>query len=543
MSSSSSATGVDVGPDVPPQLSALFLIRFDKKVGYTIAWKRTAVDVSLDGAVEFKSLPSGLHTVKSDLVYFVHQEYAGLSAYNKGAASAEERNAEFVSVGILVSRAYGRLGRSWLLAARLRSIAAALAQDPSSTAPLEEFWEEQSAPKASGRAENGQHNTHSRARALSTIVDVTANDQLLPSFHPALSMLKYVEVFGPLVFRLQQAALLRKRILFVGSPPVRTSCEFVYDLSVLSSIPPHAAEFLSPGTDQLLRLPALFSIGVNDIGELERMNDAAKSEDVPMQGWVANTTDEIITMKKQLYDIVVELPPTYDAPPTQRKWPTMKTSDGAQIKASQRDWMRFKMLWRELRRHRQEARDSGVEGEGESEQNGDDDNDQTRLLPTKGHKQDADDDVDGSIGEQTVEPITWSRLAYNGFMWWASAGEQDAYTSRERDRDLDLLGDLSDYREGLPTAIIAYFHRSTTQLISGLNKLIERTDDEEEENSNEDEEGVLVVDKEDLSRMGLDTWSEADKAFLSEFVWMWFGRIVEVRGTSIDCCGVRIPVP
>lgn len=34
MSSSSSATGVDVGAEnVPPQLSALFLIRFDKKVG------------------------------------------------------------------------------------------------------------------------------------------------------------------------------------------------------------------------------------------------------------------------------------------------------------------------------------------------------------------------------------------------------------------------------------------------------------------------------------------------------------------------------
>ncbi|CAI6336725.1 unnamed protein product [Periconia digitata] len=562
MSTSSSATGVDTGAEnTPPQLSALFLIRFDKKVGYTIAWKRSSVHVPLDGAVEFKSLPSGLHTVKNDLVYFVHQGYAGLSAYAKGAASAEERNAEFVSVGILVSRAYGRLGRSWLLAARLRSIAATLAGDPSATAPLEEFWEEQSAHQASGSAQGKtdkaqqqqqqqqQHKTHSRARALSTITDVTPSDTSLPPFHPALSMLQYVEMFGPLVFRLQQAALLRKRILFVGSPPVRNSCEFVYDLSVLSSIPPHATEFLSPGTDSLLRLPALFSIGVNDITELEQMNSAkagdisSEASDVPVQGWVANTTDEIITMKKQLYDIVVEMPPTYDAPPEQRQWPTMKTSDGAPIKASQRDMARFKMLWRELRRHEQEV--ASARGEGEDYENDDDDDgnnddndDQAALLPR--HKTSAGDGVDSSIGEQTVEPITWSQLAYNGFMWWASAGEQHAYTSGERDRDLDLLGDLSDYGEGLPTAIIAYFHRSTTQLINGVNSVIEGADDDD--NGNEDEE-VVVVDKEDLSRMGLDTWSEADRAFLSEFVWMWFGRIIEVRGTSIDCCGVRIPVP
>ena len=65
-----------------------------------------------------------------------------------------------------------------------------------------------------------------RKRALSTLTQVVPSEKGLPPDHPALSMLKYVEVLGPLVFRLQQAALLRKRILFVGAPPVRTSCEF-----------------------------------------------------------------------------------------------------------------------------------------------------------------------------------------------------------------------------------------------------------------------------------------------------------------------------
>ena len=41
----------------------------DAYTSYTIAWKRTASDTDLDG-VEYKSLPSGLHSLASDLVYF-----------------------------------------------------------------------------------------------------------------------------------------------------------------------------------------------------------------------------------------------------------------------------------------------------------------------------------------------------------------------------------------------------------------------------------------------------------------------------------------
>jgi hypothetical protein len=190
--------------------------------------------VSLDGAVEYKSLPSGLHTLASDLVYFVHEGYAGLSAYAKGEARAEERNAQFVSVGILVSRAYGRLGRSWLLASKLQQLAETLAVDTENTAVLEEFWGQQSSD-GEGREQAGPSRSDALGadgksgmrRALSTLTSVVPSEKGgLAADHPALSMLKYVEVLGPLVFRLQQAALLRKRILFVAAPPVRMCGEF-----------------------------------------------------------------------------------------------------------------------------------------------------------------------------------------------------------------------------------------------------------------------------------------------------------------------------
>ena len=107
--------------DIPP-ISALFLIYFDIKAGYTISWKRSLQGIQLDGVVEYKSLPSGLHTVKEDLIYFVHDRYAGLSAFVNAPAAEESRNARMIAVGALVPLSYGRLGRCWKHAEALKEM-------------------------------------------------------------------------------------------------------------------------------------------------------------------------------------------------------------------------------------------------------------------------------------------------------------------------------------------------------------------------------------------------------------------------------------
>ncbi|KAF2749712.1 hypothetical protein M011DRAFT_398028 [Sporormia fimetaria CBS 119925] len=530
-SASASAERPQSSEDEPPRLSALFLAQFDKRVGYTVSWKRSSVDVELDGAVEFKSFPSGLHAIKEDLVYFVHEGYAGLSAFCNAPASEQERNASFVAVGVLVPLSYGRLGRSWLHAPRLQTLAKQLATDPDDTESLERFWEEQSQSAESGSSSRLRPKGHSRPRALSTLTAVHPFDQDLPQFHPARCIVKYIRTFGPLIFRLQQAALLRKRILFVGAPPVRDACEFVYNLSVLSSIPNSIRELLPAGTDGLLRLRSLFSLGTHDIPLLERLSnpesdvsDSAEA-DFATQGWVACTTDEIIATKAKLYDIVVELPDPASPKP---KWPSIRTSDGSYVKASQRDVRRYKVLHHELWKYRHSVPD-------ENGSRGSDDD--TRLLDP-GECSDAEDEFNDSYDDTAVEPMTWLRLGYSGFMWWASAGERDAYTAEERDTDRELLGDLSDYHDGIHTAVIAAFHRWTVFLFTKLAGLVEAADDDEDA----DDEDAVVLDKDDISRIGLDTWSEADKAFIQEVLWMYFGRRADVHGTSVDCCGLKIPV-
>lgn len=109
-------------PELPP-LAALFLIYFDIKAGYTIGWKRSLPGIELEGVVEYKSLPSGLHTVKEDLIYFVHESHAGLSAFVNAPAAEESRNARMIAVGVMVPLSYGRLGRSWKHAEKLKKMA------------------------------------------------------------------------------------------------------------------------------------------------------------------------------------------------------------------------------------------------------------------------------------------------------------------------------------------------------------------------------------------------------------------------------------
>ncbi|KAF2124640.1 hypothetical protein P153DRAFT_400736 [Dothidotthia symphoricarpi CBS 119687] len=506
-----------------PDVEALFLVRFDSRVGYTIAWQRTRTPATdLDG-VEYKALPSGLHAVQNDLVYFTHtgpkgEEYVGLSAFAQSEAGAEERGARFVSVGVLVRRE-GVLGRAWVLAGRLEGVARELAggMEEREGAVLERVW---------GEVQGGEDMQEER------------EEEELPEHHPARSVLRYVDVCGPLVFRLQQAALLRKRVLFVGGPPVRGVCEFVYTLTVLSSISPRDTSSFLPGTDTLLRIPSLFSIGVHDIPLLEtpraKHGGHTGADDLPPEGWIACTTDEIIATKKHLFDIIVD----FDA---KGRWPSIRTSEGDAVRASQRDLARWKMLRRELARHERPQLYTDAEPADE-----DADGDAAPLLPAP--TQDEKQNPEHAIDDTTVEPITWSHLAYLGFMWWASAGEKDAFTTAERDMDRELVACIPppspspspNTSKALETHLIGYFHRMTSGFVRTLAQLIQ--EDEGSEGEGDEGDGEVLIDRDDVQRLGLDVWSQADRAFVGEFAEMYCGRGVRVVGGEVRCCGVGVPV-
>lgn len=122
-----------------------------------------------------------------------------------------------------------------------------LVPDPKKTKPLEDFWdankipEEASSETSSSRPDSLHENRdehpegdevspsikgRKRHRAISSASALGSPGQGLSPHHPALSLPTLLDTFGPLVYPLYKAALLRKRILMVTQAPVELSCNF-----------------------------------------------------------------------------------------------------------------------------------------------------------------------------------------------------------------------------------------------------------------------------------------------------------------------------
>lgn len=490
--------------------------------------------------------------MKNDLVYFIHDHQAGISAFAQGEADEQHRHATFVAVGALVPLSYGRLGRSWLHAQELRSLAQDLAGNVNDTRALELFWkkykrDEGSIPSSPASKRDSVSFGIKRKRGLS--IDTMHGlklDAAGVKNHPALYMPHFLDSFGPLIFPLYRAALLRKRILLLSQPPVQHNCSVVYILSVVSSIPQPVSEVLQPDAEHLIRPHPLFSVGIPDIPTLSAPDRKS--------GWIATTTDDILGEKHQLWDLIVEHSPSGQA--LRRRWPKLRTSDGSILKATQRDFRRYKLLCGEIKRMRlarKRCRDS-------SEHTDYDENDDSHipLMRSSALLRGSASPEETTKGEEdAVEPVRWSEMAYHSFMWWASAGEEEAWEAEERAADRRLLDNLSDIHDAMPqppnnpetgcdelyesqetaTLVTAFFHRWTTLIIQTLADIVEEADDETEEGI---EENAIVINAEDVRHMGLDMWSENDKEFVQGMVKLFFNREAEVSGSGFSMCGIKI---
>ena len=528
--------------------------------------------MDLEG-VEFKCLPSGLHSVKEDVVYFVQGACAGVSVFVHEEADAQHRNANFAAVGTLVPLSYGRIGRGWVLAPELRRLASDVVKKSSGqdTQPLEAFWEkhrqDENAKDTAPASPSISRDTlpesldRRRSRARSDVTGGLTSDQSIGNDHPALCMPELLDTFGPLVFPMFRAELLRKRILLLGQPPVQSTCNFIYILSVLANIPSSLREILHADLETALRIQSLFNVGISDIPSLS----TGQTEG---EGWLACTSDDILRDKHQLYDLLVTMPGPH-LNPAKHRWPTITTSSGAPVKATQRDLRRYRLLRSELNRIRLEReRYRDHPSSDNSQTDATDGGEGVPLIPTATILNDVRASPDSTDDSQVVEPTSWTAMAYTGFLWWASAGEMEAWESEEARADRALLDDLPELdmlmeatspsasrtsfshaqdederskerhkARATATVVTAYFHRLTHQILSAMAEVVETADDETEEGVAD--EGI-IVSGEEMKTMGLDTWSEADRTFVSEAMKLWFRRDGSVERGGTRICGVRI---
>lgn len=350
----------------------------------------------------------------------------------------------------------------------------------------------------------------------------------------------------------------------------------VYDISILSGIPSSVSELL-PLEPLPTRLRPHFAVGIHDMqtlseGARNQPPDSRLPDDGMGYGWVGNTTDDILALKPHLYDVLVNIPPSYTRQAKEKVWPRLESKPGTEIKATQRDLRRYHTFCRELRRF-----DTSQSSHTSRHSN------TTPDLPFE-NSQETYDDASSTLDAQLAEPQSWSALAYNSFMWWASAGEKRTDLDEEEEYDAALLQHFDANRSedspsrprsarkspgrspgmdamdthqpaALEMRIVAYFHRLTTLILKTLSDIVDASDyrDQDSESnaegsreqqpltkSGKDPEETILISSEDMSRMGLDIWSESDRDFVRELVAFYWGRKADVRGGRVECCGVRI---
>lgn len=386
-----------------------------------------------------------------------------------------------------------------------------------------------------------------RALSISTLASPGTTPNL-PPYHPALALPELLTVFGPLIFPLSRAALLRKRILILGEAPVELMCNFVYNISVLAAISSSIAGFV-PSLDRAsLRLRPLFNIGIPDISMLESLQDP----------WVACTTDDVLASKPQLFDLLVILPNsnsiqrmgnrTYpklilSTPELSRAFPRQGQ------RATQRDARRYAALRKALQDVPSGASpDTPIPDETASD-----------AASTA-------ESVFAAVDQrEAVEPMPWSVIAYTSLIWWASAGDRrsglmEAEELANEQDDALLNESLAEESTTKEVALVAYFHKLSALVFSVLSNAVDaqvRSDEERYHDENDvsngnhdnqallspkddDDDQPIEISEEDVRTMGLDIWSESDKRFISEMVHFWWKRHAIVRSGTIECCGVRI---
>lgn len=422
--------------------------------------------------------------------------------------------------------------------------------DPTDHTALDTFWDshkktDKERPGSAARDESPSEG-YQKLRALSTIsLGTPGVTRTLPVHHPALAIPEFLQVFGPLLFPLARAALLQKRILILGEAPVEVTCNYVYNLSILSSISRSLTSLIPKFEPGKARLRPLFNIGISDIPLLENIEGA----------WVACTTDDVLASKPKLFDLLVVLPNSTTAQKGgPRTYPRLivsapelaTTFPQHGLRATHRDARRYAAM-----KNAVQSLPSSATLEAQLLASGD--SDASSIASSVSTVID---------NREAIEQWPWSVIAYNSLIWWASAGDRRSglleaeEIANEQDEEI-LRDSIAEEGTTKEVAVIGYFHTLSTLIFEVLVSVARRHSggdgayrDEEPENadgedrallpsSSEDQEPIEIIE-EDIRAMGLDIWSPMDKKFIVDMVEIWWQRKAIIRGGVIECCGIRL---
>ncbi|OWB71287.1 hypothetical protein B5S31_g973 [[Candida] boidinii] len=427
-----------------PPISAIFLGKFDVHTGYTLKWFKNLDNLNnnknlLDG-LEFKILPSGLHSIEKDTICFIQPKsssistisdnqnldefncYYGISIFRQnsshlkttitnnsnGTSSINRNDVKMYSLGILIDPIHANsfynsnllnsitwkpklFSSCWNYNKILDNLLIEFMKNTdliinNNYLIFEKFFENykfidlnNSNNKFKNIIKNVNYN---RKKSISNINNSIESDKNLNlnltssnnnttnnntpiitnSDHMILSLFKLIDDLGPSIFTIWKLALLRKKlILFAEAPPssvelysstptsegettannntgnieeennihdhdeeeeedsyhpkISDFSKFVYDISLLSSVPQEIKlSLLKSGISEeklnnLEILKPIYNLCVNDIDYLKKLDKESP--------FIGSTTDQIILDKSNLYDYAVKIPSYYKKPNSQ----------------------------------------------------------------------------------------------------------------------------------------------------------------------------------------------------------------------------------
>lgn len=300
------AVGVDVAGKPPPQdLVAIFHASFHPTKGNIIDWShRARDDVSLDH-LEFSCLPSGLHLVERDVVYFSHDNHAGLCIFRRRPTTDDgHRGFRLSSLGILL--APSARPRPWLHLSSLKELVhlmySQFFEEPTDKdwQPALQWFDERKARTPDLGGAGDWAGWGPELDGLESTMSVTP---------PVLHLPHLLRILGPSVFTLYKHVLGRKRVLIFTLPPVEPACVLCHvaaDLCFESQYVPDDQANEGPAAAHRLRGKSRRGVnvlGIVTLNDLDRM----KREGESGSGWVACTTDAIFLDKPAYYDLLIDL--------------------------------------------------------------------------------------------------------------------------------------------------------------------------------------------------------------------------------------------
>ncbi|KAG6856209.1 hypothetical protein H0H87_006605 [Tephrocybe sp. NHM501043] len=316
---------------LPQDLAAIFHASFHPTQGNLVDWSlKASDDLNLDN-IEFSVLPSGLHLVDRDVVYFTKDGQHGVCIFRRRKTQEEgQRGYRLSSLGILLARA--RRPRPWRHTSSLKDLikviydqcedAGLLQPTESQWEPARIFFEERKIRRADiGEWEGWSHDL---------------GDTSEPNSHPTLHLPHILRILGPSFLTLYKHVLGRRRILIYTLPPVEAACILCY---AAADICFEAQSSTAGRTKDPINV-----LGMVTLSDMDRLRVGS--------GWIACTTDAIFLDKPACYDLLIDLTHAGTRPafyvskpviPQQARGPTHRLS------ATRFAWSDIK-LWNELDR-------------------------------------------------------------------------------------------------------------------------------------------------------------------------------------------------